>query len=125
MPGQQRLRRNDRTQLFKHLPSDSLGLGGQAAAVVVGETQPLPTQLLPQNTILLPKVIDEQRRLIIHPSGQGGPDESERVQEAGHSGSNIITITGPGAHLFDLPPNQSDRISGQYAVSPVGLQVPL
>src|SRR5208283_3088290 len=59
MPGQQRLRRNDRTQLFKHLPSDPLGLGGQTAAVVVGETQPLPTQLLPQNTILLPKVIDE------------------------------------------------------------------
>src|SRR5262249_32753014 len=46
MPGQQRLRRDDRAQLDQHLPSHAFCLCGQAPALVVGEAQSLPAQLL-------------------------------------------------------------------------------
>jgi len=43
VPGQQRLWRDDRTQLDQQLPSEPLRLGGQPPALVVSEAESLAT----------------------------------------------------------------------------------
>jgi len=64
----QRLRRDDRSQLDQHLPSEAFRLGGQLAALVVSEAQSLVAQLLLHDAILFAKIIDkEELRLFIQP----------------------------------------------------------
>ena len=53
MPGQQRLWGDDRGDLGQQLPSQTLGLGGQAPALTVGEPQSSSAELFSQNAILL------------------------------------------------------------------------
>src|SRR6516165_9095258 len=95
MPGQQSLGRDNRGHLLENLPSQSLGLSGQSAALVIVEPQSLSAQLLAKNSVLFPKVVDQLQLLLVHPSGYGDQHEPERVQECCHVESNIMADRAP------------------------------
>jgi hypothetical protein len=86
-------------KLDQHLPSGLFRLGGQPAALVVSETQTFPAQLFSQDPILFPKVVDEEELAAVHQAGQCDQNEPERVQEEGHSGSNI-SLSQKGTELI-------------------------
>jgi hypothetical protein len=97
MPGQQRLRRDNRAQFDQHFASPSFRLRGQAATLIVGEPQSLATQLFPKNPILFSKVVDEQRLAIVHPTGHCDEHETKWIQQPRHGGSNIIVPRRSGS----------------------------
>jgi hypothetical protein len=58
MPREQRLGRDDRSQLDQHLPFEPFRLDRQPAALIVRKAQSFVAQLLSKNPILFLKVVD-------------------------------------------------------------------
>ena len=56
VPAEQRVRRDDRRDLAQRLPTQPVGSRGKFPPVVIGQPQPPPTQLPPQDPILLHQV---------------------------------------------------------------------
>jgi hypothetical protein len=86
-----------RSHLSEKLPSQSLGLGGQSAALVIVEPQSLWAQLFAQHSVLFSKVVDELQLLLVHPARHCDQQKPERVQGFRHEESNIITGS-PAVH---------------------------
>jgi len=86
-----------RSHLSEKLPSQSPGLGGQSAALVIVEPQSLWAQLFAQHSVLFSKVVDELQLLLVHPARHCDQQKPERVQGFRHEESNIITGS-PAVH---------------------------
>jgi len=99
MPGQQRLRSDDRIQFEQHAAPEPFGLRRQSPPLAVGEAQALIPQLLPKHSVLFPEVIDQLRLSAVHPARQGDQDELKLVQEAAHRGRYIIAASTAGASI--------------------------
>ncbi len=80
VPAQQCLRRDNRCYFRQHFSSESPGFGGQAATLVVGQAKPPAAELSPQDSVLLPQILDGMLLLLIHPSGNSYKQKAERVQ---------------------------------------------
>jgi hypothetical protein len=61
-----------------------LSLGGQAAALIVVQSQAFSTELFPQYPILPAEVLDGIPLLLAKPTGDRDQRESERVESPAH-----------------------------------------
>src|SRR5689334_4873025 len=80
MPGEQCLRRDDRSDLPQNPAANSLCLGSQPAPLVVVEPQPPVTDQFAKNSNLLAKVLDGIL-LLIHRAGDTDQHEAKRGPE--------------------------------------------
>jgi hypothetical protein len=80
MPGQQGLGCYEGSDLSQESPPQFLGLGCQAATLVVVQPKPATTKLLSQDSILFAEVFDGVLLRLVHPSGHGDQHEPEWVE---------------------------------------------
>lgn len=71
MPCQQRFGSDDCGHLCQNLASESLGFRGKPTSLVIGESEPTISDLLPQNAIFLNKVLDHVLLPLIQPACNG------------------------------------------------------
>src|SRR5215218_9757752 len=69
VPSEQRVRRDDRRDLTQGLTAQPVGSRGKRPPVVIGESQAPPTQLPPQNPILLDQVREHLALPPVQPTG--------------------------------------------------------
>ena len=67
----------------QQLASEDLALGGQATALIIGQSETPLAELLPQHTILLDKVGDDLRLLTVDPAGERREEKLQR-EKVGH-----------------------------------------
>jgi hypothetical protein len=79
VPGQQRLGCDDCGHLGQQFSSESFGLSGQPAALVIVEPQSSSAELLSQNAILLVKVVNDLQVALVHPPGDGNQHKPEGI----------------------------------------------
>jgi len=89
VPPQQRVRCDDRSDLFQHLPTEHLGLDRQPAPLIVVEQNSLLSQFLPEDGILRLQVLNRLLLLAVDQSGQDQQQQLPRTQDKAH--------TSPGA----------------------------
>ena len=76
MPGQQGVRSNDRGHIGKRLVAQLLGPNRQTAVLLVIESQPPITELLPQDPILFAEIVNDVLLLLVEPAGERNRDEA-------------------------------------------------
>ena len=82
VPAENRVRRDDAGDLRQHPPAEFLASHRESTALGVGQAKWTWATLLPENQILLPKIIDHVFLVAVHPaSGR----EYEEAQSVGHS----------------------------------------
>jgi hypothetical protein len=69
VPSEQRVRRDDRRDLTQCLTTQQVGSRGKRPPVVIGESEAPPTQLPPQDTILLDQVRQHLALPLVQPAG--------------------------------------------------------
>jgi hypothetical protein len=82
MPSQQRLWRDNGSDLGQNPPPQHFGLNGQSSALMVIEAQSPTTELLAKNPVLLAKVINDLQLALIHPPGNGDQQKPEWVENS-------------------------------------------
>ena len=78
VPPQQRIRRRDRGDLPQSRTADSVRSCGQPTAIVVRETQPMPTKLTPQKPVFFNQVRDRLPLPAVQPAGQHAQHHLQR-----------------------------------------------
>ena len=71
MPGEQGVRAHNGADLPEDPPTQVFRLGGQANALIVGESQPTRPELLAEHPILRLEILDHLALLLVDPAGQG------------------------------------------------------
>jgi hypothetical protein len=84
MPSQQGLGSDDGGDFAKDATAKHLGLGCQAAALVVVQTETLVTEMLSQRSILFTEIIDGVPLLLTQPAGDRNQQQSKRVKGPAH-----------------------------------------
>ncbi|MDH4188001.1 MAG: hypothetical protein OEV08_13490, partial [Nitrospira sp.] len=84
MLGQEGLRRDDSGDFAKDATPKQLGLGCQAAALIVVQTESFASQLLPEHSVLFAEVIDGVTLLLAQPAGDGNQQQSKRIEGPAH-----------------------------------------
>ena len=81
MPPQDRVRRDDARDLTQDPPTQPIPTDRQPASIVIGELEPLSTQLASEDPIFFQQIRDRLAFLAIHPASQDGQHnlESGRV----------------------------------------------
>ena len=81
MPPQDRVRRDDARDLTQDLPTQPMPTDRQPASIVIGELEPLSTQLASKDPIFFHQIRDRLALLAIQPASQDGEHhlESGRV----------------------------------------------
>jgi hypothetical protein len=79
MPGEQRLGRNDRSDFVERLATQGLGLGGETAALVVGQALALCAELLTKDPILFAKGVDGRLLMAVDSAGESEQEDVPRV----------------------------------------------
>ena len=83
VPAHDRVRRHDGRDLGEKPASESLALGCETTALVVGQAESLAPELLLEDAVLLGEVIDSLSLAVVHPSAEGGQEEL-KGEEVGH-----------------------------------------
>ena len=81
MPREQRVRRHNRVQFTQHLASQFLRLSCQPPALVIGETQSLTLELLPEHPIFLLQKFDDLQLLLVDPTCQSNQYDLPRTKD--------------------------------------------
>jgi len=84
MPGQQRLRRDQRGQFVKNPSAQFLGPDRQASTLVIVQAQPSVAELFPKNSVLFLEVVDDILLLLVQPAREGNHQQSKRIQSRAH-----------------------------------------
>ena len=82
VPVKNRVRRDDAGHLRQDPPAEFLASHGESTALGIGQSKRSIAQLLPEDTILLPKIIDQIVLMAVHPASEG---EYEELHSVGHS----------------------------------------
>jgi hypothetical protein len=85
VPGEDRVRGDDRRDHLEHAATKSLALHGETTAFVVGEAKSLSLELALQDSVLLDQVVDDVLLMAIEPAGEGYDEELPGVKRA-HAG---------------------------------------
>jgi len=104
MPCEQGFRSNDRGNLFQNLTSKTFRFRGKPATLVVRKSQPLITNLLSQNAVLLDEVLDDVLLPLVEPTGDGN-DETKMDPDAPASRERITRRNSCPATGMQLPDN--------------------
>ena len=81
VPAQDGVRRDDRRDLGQELSTESLALGCEPPALVVGQPETLSAELLLEDAILLDEVVDGLGLMAVDPAHEGGEQklQSEKI----------------------------------------------
>jgi len=71
MPGQDRVRGDERGNFIQQLTAQGLALRSQPAALIIGKPQALVPELLSEDTILLLEILDRSLLVLVDPARQG------------------------------------------------------
>jgi hypothetical protein len=85
VPGQESFRRDDGGDFPQDSTAKHLGLGRQATALVVVQTETLVAELLSQHPVLFTQIIDGVPLLLTQPAGDGNQQQSKRAEGPAHS----------------------------------------
>ena len=83
VPAHDGVGRDDGRDLGKETAAQNLALRGEAAALVIRESEPPAAELFLQNTILLDEVRDHLGLVPVDPAGERGEEHLQR-EEVGH-----------------------------------------
>jgi Integrase core domain len=85
MPSQNRVRRDDRSDLAQDAPSEPVARDGEPPPIVIRQLEPLPTQLTSKDPILFYEIRQGASLLAIQPTSQDREHhlESRRVDHGG------------------------------------------
>ena len=76
---EQRIGCHQRPQFIKYAATQGLRLRGQPYPLRIGESKPLPLQLLLEHRVLLDKIVDDRLLVPTEPGGQGDYEKVERL----------------------------------------------
>ncbi len=82
VPGQDRVRGDDRRHLSQDPPTERLPLRGQPPTFVIAQTKSPSTELSLQDAVLVDEVVDDILLVTVDPAGNGDDEESPRVNGA-------------------------------------------
>jgi hypothetical protein len=82
MPPHQGVWRHDRGDATQHLPPEPLGLGSQAATLIIVEPQTLSLELLLQHPVFLDQIGDHVLLMTIQPTSEAREQHLQRVMSA-------------------------------------------
>ena len=85
MPPEDRVRRHDGHDLPPDTSAESATLRGEAAALVVGQSEAVPLQLSFEDAVLLHQVLDDELLLTIDESGERHEQQPQRGEARNHS----------------------------------------
>jgi len=85
VPGHDRVGSDERGDFTQELETNSLALHGQTSSLIIGQSEPLPSKLLLQDTILLLKVFDAVLLVPIDPAGECGEEGLLGLQVTVHT----------------------------------------
>jgi len=92
VPAQESFRRNEVGNFPQDATAKHLGLGRQATALVVVQTETLVAELLSQHPVLFTEIIDGVALLLTQPSGDRNQQQSKRIEGLAH-GARIAAKT--------------------------------
>ena len=71
---------DDACDLRQDPPSKLLASYGESTALGIGQSQRPPAQLLPEDPILLPEIVDQVFLVAVHPASDGEHEEVQRMR---------------------------------------------
>ncbi len=86
MPPQDGVRGDDRCDVHEAPASDRLSSHGQPPSLGIGQPESSATELLLEDSILLPQVLNGGFVVACHPPGHSGDENLPRLEERAHSG---------------------------------------
>jgi hypothetical protein len=87
MPGEQGVGAHNGSDLAENSPTQILCLGGQSHTLIVGESQSSRSELLSEDAILRPEIVDDIALVLVDPAGEGNNEKLERMRERRHQRS--------------------------------------
>ena len=84
VPGQESFRSDDGGDFPQDATAKHFGLGRQATALVVVQTETLVAELLSQHSVLFTEIIDGVALLLTQPSGDRNQQQSKRIEGLAH-----------------------------------------
>jgi hypothetical protein len=84
MPCQQCRRSHDCGDLIENPPAKPFGFGGKPPPLAIRKSKAATSELLPENTILLDKILDDLLLPLVHPTGNGNDEKRKWIQKRPH-----------------------------------------
>ncbi len=75
---------DERSKLGERVSSYGLPADGKTATLLIGQPESPATELLPEDSVLLPQILDDSVLLTAHPSGEGGHEDLPGLEDGGH-----------------------------------------
>ncbi len=79
-----RVHPHERSKLGERVSSYGLPADGKTATLLIGQPEWPATELLPEDSVLLPQILDDSVLLTAHPSGEGGHEDLPGLEDGGH-----------------------------------------
>jgi hypothetical protein len=93
MPAKDRVRGDDGSNVHETPSTERLPSHRQSPALGIGQPKASATELLFEDAILLPQILDGGFLLTSNPPGHGGDEDLPRLKDSGHPS---IVASGPG-----------------------------
>ncbi len=84
VPTKDGVRSDERGDFGKGAAADSLAADSKAATLTISQAEPSSTELLLEDSILLPEVVDDRVLLTRDPSGHGGYEDLPGMEYRRH-----------------------------------------
>ena len=88
VPSEDRVRRHERGHLGQDTSPQSVALGRESTPLVIGQPETPPAQLLFEDAVLLPHVVDDFQLMAIHPAREG--DKEDAQPDSGNHGPSVL-----------------------------------
>ena len=100
VPAEHRVRRDDACPLTHDPPAECLAWHRESSALGVGQAKRSRTQVLPEDAILLPEIVDAIFLVAVHPASQGQHEEGQSVGHGRrlHGSDTAVTHVVSGIH---------------------------
>ena len=100
VPAENRVRRDEACHLTQDPPAECLAAHCESPALGVGQTKRSRTKMLPEDTILLPEIVDAIFLVASHPASQGQHEEMQSVGHGRrlHGSDTAVTHVVSGIH---------------------------
>lgn len=86
MPGKDRVRSDDCSDLFQRHPAESLALGRESTRLSVCEPESLSAELLLEDSILLAQIPNFGLLVLVDPASKDRDEELPWLKDPGHPG---------------------------------------
>ena len=94
MPSQDRVRRDDASDLVEQASTERLALGGEASALIVGQAQPLLALEFAEDAVLFEQVGDQSRLIRVDEAGE--QDEEQLQWQVVGDVAELSAVKWPG-----------------------------